>query len=122
MPLPSTRYRSSAPSTGMTPCLLDSTPGRCSRNPSLSRAQPHQRQAPYTRSYSGSSIARDVRAWLPRSRTGVQTTQTYSGTVNISVSGTVQASGCNYSHAFYVYADCCGNPLSPPVHYKLTYG
>ena len=52
----------------------------------------------------------------------MQTTQTYSGTVNISVSGTVQASGCNYSHAFYVYADCCGNPLSPPMHYKLTYG
>ena len=44
---------------------------------------------------------------------GVQTSQSYAGTVSITVAGVGQASGTEWSDAFYIYTDSFGNPVNP---------
>lgn len=51
--------------------------------------------------------------------TGVRTSNSYTGPVTLTVSGTGQAAGCQYSDAFYIYAGCSGTPYNPPQHYNL---
>jgi len=49
--------------------------------------------------------------------TGVQTSQSYSGMITVTVSGSGQAdSQTAWSDAFYLYKDSSGNPLNPPQH------
>ncbi|MDQ2829659.1 MAG: hypothetical protein M3Y74_11485, partial [Chloroflexota bacterium] len=48
---------------------------------------------------------------------GVQTTQSYSGPITLTVSGVGHLAGCQFSDAFYLYADCNDNPYTPPQHY-----
>jgi len=48
--------------------------------------------------------------------TGVRTSQSYSGSVTITVSGVGNAAGTNLSDAFYLYQDESGNPITPPQH------
>jgi len=48
---------------------------------------------------------------------GVQTTQSYSGPITLTVSGVGNLAGCQFSDAFYLYADCNDNPYTPPQHY-----
>jgi hypothetical protein len=45
--------------------------------------------------------------------TGVNTTQSYSGNVVVTVWGTGQASGTQWSDAFYLYTDSSGQPITP---------
>lgn len=45
--------------------------------------------------------------------TGVQTSQSYSGLIGVSVSGVGQASGTEWSDAFYVYTNSEGEPVEP---------
>jgi serine/threonine protein kinase len=47
---------------------------------------------------------------------GVSTQYSYSGTVQVTVSGTGQAASTQWSDAFYRYTDRSGNPLNPPDH------
>ncbi len=47
---------------------------------------------------------------------GVSTQNSYSGTVQITVSGTGQAATTQWSDAFYRYTDRSGNLLNPPDH------
>jgi uncharacterized repeat protein (TIGR01451 family) len=54
---------------------------------------------------------------------GVQTQQSFSGPVTVTVSGTGQASGTAWSDAFYIYTDFQGNPVPPThptTHYNYT--
>jgi uncharacterized protein YvpB len=44
---------------------------------------------------------------------GVQTCQSFSGTVTISVSGVGRAAGDSWSDAFYIYSDQQGRPITP---------
>ncbi len=44
---------------------------------------------------------------------GVSTTQSYSGNVAVTVSGTGQAAGTQWSDAFYIYTDSSGQPITP---------
>jgi len=46
---------------------------------------------------------------------GVTTTNSYSGNVSITISGTGQAAGTQFSDAFYIFTDSVGNPVLP-VH------
>ena len=58
---------------------------------------------------------------VPFSRgvTGVQTTQSYSGNITVTVSGVGQAAGWAWSDAFYIYDD--GSQPIPPVHPDESY-
>jgi serine/threonine protein kinase len=47
---------------------------------------------------------------------GVSTQHSYSGTVQVTVSGTGQTASTKWSDAFYIYTDSSGNPLNPPFH------
>jgi hypothetical protein len=47
---------------------------------------------------------------------GVSTQYSYSGTVQVIVSGVGQASSTQWSDAFYRYTDTSGNLLNPPDH------
>jgi len=44
---------------------------------------------------------------------GVQTVNTYSGRILVKVRGIGQASGTQWSDAFYVFTDYDGNPIEP---------
>ena len=44
---------------------------------------------------------------------GVQTSQSYSGSIGVFVSGVGQASGTEWSDAFYVYTNSEGQPVEP---------
>lgn len=46
----------------------------------------------------------------------VQTTQAYTGVLNVTVSGTGQAQGKTFSDAFYFYTDEQGNSITPAHH------
>jgi len=48
---------------------------------------------------------------------GVQTTQSYSGPITLTVSGVGNLAGCAVSDAFYIYQECNGSPVTPPQHY-----
>jgi hypothetical protein len=50
----------------------------------------------------------------------VQTTQSYSGPMTITVSGTGQALGTLHSDAFYIYTDANGNAVAPLHHSYAT--
>ena len=50
---------------------------------------------------------------------GVQTTLSYSGIIGVSVSGVGQASGTEWSDAFYVYTNSAGNPVEP--HHPIEF-
>ncbi len=52
-------------------------------------------------------------------RQGVTTTQAYSGPTPITVSGTGQAQGKQFSDAFYLYTDANGKAVTP-VHPKVN--
>jgi hypothetical protein len=43
------------------------------------------------------------------------TTQKYSGTITLTISGTGQAGGNSYSDAFYLYTEENGQPRTPPM-------
>ncbi len=47
---------------------------------------------------------------------GVSTQNSYSGTVQITVSGSGQAASTKWSDAFYIYTDSSGNLINPPDH------
>jgi serine/threonine protein kinase len=47
---------------------------------------------------------------------GVSTQNSFSGTVQVAVSGTGHAASTKWSDAFYIYTDSSGNPLNPPNH------
>jgi hypothetical protein len=51
---------------------------------------------------------------------GVQTVNSYSGRILVKVTGTGQASGTQWSDAFYVFTDYDGNPMEP-WHPELEY-
>jgi hypothetical protein len=44
---------------------------------------------------------------------GVQTVNSYSGRVQVKITGIGQASGAEWSDAFYIFADSDGNPIEP---------
>lgn len=44
---------------------------------------------------------------------GMQTTKAYSGLTAVAVMGTGQASGSQWSDAFYIFTDYDGNPVEP---------
>ncbi len=44
---------------------------------------------------------------------GVQTSQSYQGIINVTVSGFGQAAGTAFSDAFYIFTDQAGNPITP---------
>lgn len=44
---------------------------------------------------------------------GVQTVSSYSGRVLVKVTGIGQASGAEWSDAFYIFTDSDGNPIEP---------
>lgn len=50
---------------------------------------------------------------------GVQTTQSYDGEITVSVSGVGQASGTEWSDAFYIFTNSAGQPVEPyhPLEY-----
>ena len=50
---------------------------------------------------------------VPFTSSGVSTTNSYSGTVTISVSGTGQAGSTKHSDAFYYYTNASDNPVTP---------
>ena len=50
----------------------------------------------------------------------VQTAQSYSGPMSITVSGTGQAQGTLHSDAFYIYTDANGNAVAPSHHSYAT--
>lgn len=52
---------------------------------------------------------------------GATTENYYKGCFTIGVTGVGQASGKEYSDAFYVYTDSQGNPLPSPIHYTYKY-
>ena len=45
--------------------------------------------------------------------TGIQTSQSYTGLIGVSVSGVGQASGTEWSDAFYVFTNSEGEPVEP---------
>ena len=45
--------------------------------------------------------------------TGVLTTQSYNGNVEVTISGSGQASGTQWSDAFYIYTNSSGQPITP---------
>ncbi len=53
------------------------------------------------------------------SREGVTSTQSYSGPTSVTVSGSGQAQGKQFSDAFYLYTDAKGKAI-PPVHPKVN--
>lgn len=59
---------------------------------------------------------------VPFNGSGGRTSLTYDGLATITVSGVGQASGQNYSDAFYVFADGTGAPVTPthPNEFVLT--
>ena len=56
-----------------------------------------------------------------RGMAGTTSANSYSGSITLRVTGTGQAAGCQYSDAFYIYADCNGNAYNPPQHYAYYY-
>jgi hypothetical protein len=52
--------------------------------------------------------------------TAVHTSQSYTGPMTITVSGTGQAQGTMHSDAFYIYTDAHGNPVAPSHHTYAT--
>lgn len=52
--------------------------------------------------------------------TAVHTSQSYTGPMTITVSGTGQAQGTMHSDAFYIYTDANGNPVAPSHHSYAT--
>ncbi len=48
---------------------------------------------------------------------GATTKHSYTGTTTITVSGTGQVAGTQYSDAFYIYTNSNGQPITP-LHYK----
>jgi uncharacterized repeat protein (TIGR01451 family) len=50
---------------------------------------------------------------------GATTTNTYSGSVSIKVSGFGQAAESKYSDAFYIFTDNSGNPITPEHHFDF---
>ncbi len=52
-------------------------------------------------------------------RNGVTSTQSYSGSTAVTVSGTGQAQGKQFSDAFYLYTDGSGKAITP-VHPKVN--
>ena len=52
---------------------------------------------------------------------GATTENYYQGCFTIGVTGVGQASGKEWSDAFYVYTDSQGNPLPNPIHYTYKY-
>ena len=52
--------------------------------------------------------------------TAVRTSQSYTGPMTITVSGTGQAQGTMHSDAFYIYTDAHGNPVAPSHHTYAT--
>jgi hypothetical protein len=45
--------------------------------------------------------------------TGVTTSNSYSGSISVTASGTGQAAGTQRSDAFYIFTDSAGNPVTP---------
>ncbi len=52
---------------------------------------------------------------------GTTTVNYYQDCLTIGITGVGQASGKEWSDAFYVYTDSQGNPLPNPIHYTLKY-
>jgi parallel beta-helix repeat protein len=64
----------------------------------------------------------NMTALLKDGLNGARTKLTYTGPATVTVSGTGQADGLNYSDAFYVFADGNGTPSTPyhPTNFVLT--
>jgi len=83
--------------------------------PTVSAPTPTATLPPTTTTVEGPLIA-----LFTGGRVAVNTAQSYSGPVTITVSGTGQAQGTFHSDAFYVYTDANGNTVAPSHHTYAT--
>ena len=72
-------------------------------------------QASTTLPVSPAAIVASETLYVPFTRgpAGIKTQQSYSGQVQVTISGVGQAAGSAWSDAFYVYTDPAGNPSAP---------
>ncbi len=60
-------------------------------------------------------VSEDLEVPFRKGTNGVTTNNTYSGTIEVTVSGTGQAAGSAYTDAFYLFTDGEGENI-PPAH------
>lgn len=69
-------------------------------------------------SCTNNGLAETVNVPFTAGKTGVISTNTYAAECfNLRLTGYGEASGTQYSDAFYIYTDSAHNPLGTPIHY-----